>query len=253
MMSDLPARVSVLSRLRTSLASWSLVQAELEALRAALQTTAEHIVVCSGADYPLVSVEQLTDELSGWRGRSHFWNAPIPYSRWDTPHNRTGGRWRFESRFLTRRDQVMYVRGIPLRVPRRRAIPAELELRASSQWKIYARRHAAVLLDIVSHRTDLVRFWRGTLVPEESFAASVLASPSLVGDDAIEPSAANAWYLDWPVGNTAHPRWLDSSDFRRLRDARFATADQDRKWFARKFSTTVDSAVLDRIDAELRV
>ncbi len=270
MLTGLPSRVTVCERMPTSLASWSLVNAELSALRLALaRTSAQHIVVASGSDYPLVTMQQLVEDLDGWHGSSHFWNTEIPFARWNTRTHPDGGRWRFEHRFLTRRDHVIYVRGVPLRVPHKRAVPRGLRLRASSQWKIYARRHAQALLDIVDRRTDLVNFWRSTLVPEESFAASVLGSPALVGSEGLQPCRANAWYLDWPAENTDHPAWLDSTIFEKLRAARFAEpmspADafshssgtdgesvSHRKWFARKFSTTVDTEVLDRMDAELR-
>src|SRR5450755_2366331 len=51
MIQNLPRRVVVCERLSASVASWSLVDAELRALRAAVKgTSAQHIVVLSGAD-----------------------------------------------------------------------------------------------------------------------------------------------------------------------------------------------------------
>lgn len=266
MVHGLPDRVTVLPRRPTRLASWSLVAAELSALRSSLaSTSARHIAVLSGSDYPLMSVPELVRELASWEGRSYLWNAEIPFPPWNTPRHPDGGLWRYTRRFLTRRDHVLFVRKIPLRWPVPRAVPPGLELRASSQWKVYARAHVERLLAVVDDRPDLLRFWRTTLVPDESFAASTLASRSLMGDDALPPCRAHAWYIRWPREGNYHPAWLTGADFHDLAAARRAAPVSwqesaaapetselpGRKLFARKFSPRVDAAVLDRIDTEL--
>ena len=50
--------------------------------------------------------------------------------------------WRIRKRFVMRGDRVVYVRDYPLRWPFPRAVPKDLELRAASHWKFYARHHA---------------------------------------------------------------------------------------------------------------
>lgn len=267
MTQGLPARVTICPRISTSLASWSLVEAELSALRAAMvRTNADHILVLSGADYPLTSMDELTAELDGWRGRSWLWNVPMPFSAWDTPRHPDGGLWRVRHHFFTRRGHVLFWRGIPLRWPKQRWVPPELTLRASSHWKIYARHHVEQLLQVVDARSDLVRFWRSTLVPEESFAASVLGSRALLGSDALPVCPTNAWYVNWPGGMADHPDLLRTNDFTKLASLASASATGAvqgdhrtagalppyRRFFARKFSTEVDVGILDRIDAELR-
>ncbi len=267
MTQGLPSRVMVCPRISTNRASWSLVKAELLALRGALtQTSAEHFVVLSGADYPLSTMHELSAELDGWQGRSWLWNVPIPFSPWDTPRHPDGGLWRFKHHFISRRGHVLFARGIPLRWPMQRQVPPGVTLRASSQWKIYARHHVRQLLHVVDTRPDLVRFWRSTLVPEESFAASVLASPSLLGADALPECLTDAWYVHWPGGRADHPDVLRSTDFPKLVALGGASgpcavvgdrqstevAPSYRKFIARKFATDIDVDVLDRIDAELR-
>jgi hypothetical protein len=267
MTEGLPPRVTVLPRMPSRLASWSLVEAEMSALRAAVTgTRAKHVAVLSGSDYPLLSPSGIVEELAAWEQRSYLWNVELPFPSWDTPRHPDGGLWRFTRRFLTHRGHVLFVREIPLRWPVPRHVPAEVELRASSQWKVYARHHAERLLDLVDTRPDLVRFWRTTLVPDESFAASMLASPALLGQDALPACRAHAWYIRWPEGITYHPEWLTGADFEELVEARRAaplTWEEagkpsgtwelpGRKLFARKFSTDIDADVLDRIDTELR-
>jgi hypothetical protein len=268
MVERLPRNVTVLEQLPTSLASWSLVAAELAGVRAALaRTRAEHIAVLSGSDYPLVSMQVLVEELDAWRDQSYVWNHTMPFRPWDTSRHCDGGMWRLRRRFVTHHDQVVFVRDVPLRWPFLTAsLPNGIEPRASSQWKIYARHHADRLLDVVDARPDLVRFWRSTLVPEESFAASILGSRAIMGGAAVPPCWVHAWYIHWREDRHEHPRWLGHGDFDGLASARWGDPigpDQafrpwttperpGRKLFARKFSSSVDPGVLNCIDAELR-
>jgi hypothetical protein len=259
------ANVSLVPRRRTSLFSWSLVEAELAGLRMAVERSrAEHVVVASGACYPLVSVTELADELARWRGLTRMQLDPIPYEGWSTPRNPDGGLWRFRRRYLTFRGQQLWAANVPLRAYRR-AIPRDLRLHASSQWKIYARRHAITLLDVLSGRPDLVGFWRTTYVPDESCAASILQSPQLVGSVVEEIRDDLPWYVNWTDRMRAcHPGWLEDADFRVLEaertasprrpdEARKRAPDRDRfrKLFARKLSSRA-TPLLDRIDEELR-
>ncbi|WP_205706588.1 beta-1,6-N-acetylglucosaminyltransferase [Kineococcus vitellinus] len=256
-------RAVPLPRRSATLASWSLVQVELDALRAVLrQSAAEHIAVLSGACYPLVSGAELHRQLTAWAGRSYLMSVPIPFTPWNTPRHQDGGTWRFTRRFVLRGDDVVFVAGVPLRWPGRRQVPEGLRLRASSQWKIYARHHAELLLRIVDTRPDVVAFWRRTLVPDESFAASVLSSPTLAGVDAAPLCHGHAWYQQWTDDRPDHPDWLRVDDFDRIAAARRGpVADpvvlqqpgpMPQALFARKFSSETEGGLIDRIDAELR-
>jgi core-2/I-Branching enzyme len=257
------ADVRFAPRVHARVASWSLVLAELSGLREAVRwTNARHIAILSGSDYPLMSLPDLASELNRWSGRTWMQNEIVPHRNWDTPRQKDGGLWRFKYRYLTRADHVLFVKGIPLRWPFPREIPEDLELRAASQWKIYSREHATGLLDLVDRRPDLMRFWRHTMVPDESFAASMLASHRLFGTSALPPSRSGAWWLDWDTEDHGHPRWLSDGDFDQLKVARWATQQSPdtpaaaelglRKLFARKFRSADSTALLDRVDAELR-
>jgi hypothetical protein len=258
--------VSTLPRTSGALNSWSLVRIELAGLRAVLARSAvSHVAVISGSDYPLVGPDELHERLEAWVDRSYLLSVPIPFQPWSTPRHPDGGRWRTAHRFLTRGDDLISVRGIPARLPWRRSLPPGLQLRASSQWKVYARRDVELLLRVVDTRPDLVRFWRSTLVPDESFAASVLSSPAITGESALPLCHDVPWYTHWPRRGAHHPSWLDLTHFDDLalhsRATPGAPVELERErgstglrqaWFGRKFSTGVSSALLDRIDAELR-
>ena len=253
----------VLPRTVTSLWSWSLVEAELRALRVWLETSpAEHAIVLSGACYPLVSVSEIEDELAGWSGMSRMRLNTFPYEPWGRRLHEDGGLWRVRRRFATLRGQIVSVAGMPLPMFGREP-PKGLVLRASSQWKIYARRHAAALLRVLDERPELVRFWRTTFTPDESCVASILSSPELVGPIGDELCDDLPWYFDWSeTARGGHPRALTLDDLPALTAARHAprrpaervVADRDgyRKLFARKISSS-ESTLLDAIDERLRV
>lgn len=261
---DAGPHVSLLPRTSGKLSSWSLVRIEVDGLRAALAgSSASHVAVLTGADYPLVGLEELHQRLQPWAGRSYLMSAPIPFPTWSVPRHPDGGQWRTAYRFLTVGDDLITVRGVPARLPWRRRIPPGLELRASSQWKIYAREDAERVVRVVDERPDLVRFWRSTFIPEESFAASVLASPAVTGRPGMAPCSGAPWFVRWAHQGAHHPGWLDLTHYDDLARRRHAPPgtpselEQPRTrelqaLFARKFSSEVSGPLLDRIDAELR-
>lgn len=266
MAAGLPSRVTIGRRIPMWLASWSLVKAELAGLQIALAASdAEHIGVLSGADYPLVSMPELRAELSSWRGRSWLYNAPVPHQPWSTPRHPDGGLWRVRYRYLNVHDRLRYLGRFPVRSVLPRRIPADLELRAGSQWKIYSRQDAQTLLAVVASRPDLVRFWRSTLVPDEGFAASVLASPKVTGREPLAPCGTHPWFFAWEATTSDHPEWLRTEDLPAIRAAqRQPRADpnaspnssvhtdwmSNRKLFARKFRTGPSDELLDALDTD---
>jgi hypothetical protein len=269
MLEGAPAGVHVTPRVRTHLFGWSLVEAELLALRTALErSSAEHLVVMSGSCYPLMSVDDIGRELEPWRGRSRIAFMPLPFEPWGTRRNDDGGLWRVRRRFVTFRGSVVRVGGVPLRGLRRET-PKELRLHGADQWKVYARAHAQALLRVLDERPDLVRFWRGTFVPDELCVPSILGSPELVGEIAESMAFDLVWYVDWEATHRgapeetviSHPRWLALEDFDELAAARWAppripgeTGGEGpyRKLFARKF-TPREARLVALIDERLRV
>ncbi len=266
MVAGLPSGAEVLPRVRTALSSWSLVAAELAGLSRAMEaSSAEHVFVMSGSCYPLVSMDQLGDELAPWRGHSRLVKVPVPVWYWNTRRRQDGGLSRFRYRHLHLGGQVLRIRGVNIRWPIPRAIPSDLQLHASSQWKMLARPHVQALLKAFADRPDLVKFWRTTFVPDESAVASMLASPAVVGDVAERVHNDQPWYLEWEEG-ADHPGWLTMDSAPAVIAAAEATAqlpgdarqadvlnmDRGRKIFARKFSTSRSMELLDLIDSKLR-
>lgn len=267
MTEGLPTRARLLPRRATSLASWSLVDAEVRGVRAALEhSDVSHVAILSGADYPLAPPSVIGAELDRWGERSLLWNAPIPFSPWDTPRHRDGGLRRSRHRYVLRHDQVLHLGRYPLRWPGSRRAPEGLELRACSQWKIYWRGDAQRLLHAMDAHPRLMQFWRGTHVPEESFVASVLASRAFVDGEPLRPCGVQPWYFEWTQARPDHPSWLTLEHADRvLAAARAPSASPEealtwppsgprpdhRKLFARKLCSDWSAGLLARIDAEL--
>jgi hypothetical protein len=242
MSAGLPARVTVLPRRRTPWGSWGNVAAELDGYRAALLgTDATHVAVLSGSDYPLASSQEIAGFLVARRGRSIGWCFTLPKQGW-----RGGGYWRLRYRFAVWRKHML-----PLPVPR--PLPRGVTLAGGSQWKILARHHAEGLLQAVDRRPDLVRRWRRTWIPDETFVYSLLHTPGLVPGWRDEHLTSDPWVVLWSDGGEGKsPAWLTTADLEVLGSRRCDGSGRDPAIFARKFATAVDTDVLDRIDRSFR-
>jgi Core-2/I-Branching enzyme len=237
----LPDRVTVLPRRRTPWGSWGNVAAELDGYRAALRgSDATHVAVLSGSDYPLASAEEITGYLDARRGRSIGWCFPLPKEGWAG-----GGYWRLRYRFAAWRKHM-------LALPVPRPLPRGVVLAGGSQWKILARPHVEALLRAVDQRPDLVRRWRRTWIPDETFVYSILHTPDLVPGWRDEHVNSDPWVIHWSDGERRSPAWLTSADLDVLGIRRSGDSGRGPALFARKFATSVDTEVLDRIDRSFR-
>jgi hypothetical protein len=242
MVSNLPSRCVILPRLNTGWARWENVAAELEGYRQALsRTNATHIATLTGSDYPLASAPEIRGFLAAQRGRSIALYHSLPYSNW----GRTGGLDRLRYRHWVKAKRM-------LRLPIRRKLPGGISFSGGSQVKILARDHAQAVVDAAANRPDLVSFWKRTWIADETFVGSILRTPSLVPSWEYEHVAKDLWFIAWPEGRSKSPPWLTARDFDSLAAAKNDDRDGVAKLFARKFSTSADSTILDLIDDSLR-
>lgn len=242
MTAGLPNRVRLLSRLRTGWARWENVEAELNGYRAVLaDPDVTHVVVMTGSDYPLASTADISAFLGAHPRTSFANNWFLPATDWG---GRSGGIARL-------RYPHWAVRKHMLRLPVPRPLPRGVTFAAGSQMKVLARHHAEAVLAYRDSRPSVVRFWRRSWCADESFVPSVLATA--VPGWADEHLSDVLWFIDWDhsVGAPKSPAWLTTADLPRLRARRFPEQGTPRL-FARKFSSDVDPAVLDLVDAELR-
>jgi hypothetical protein len=235
---DLPARVSVLVRQSTGWAKWENVSAELAGYRVALATGATHVAVLTGSDYPLASTAVIAELLAAHPGTSFASYHPLPYDQW----GRSGGLDRLRYRHWAWRKHM-------LRLPIPRRLPRGMVFAGGSQLKILARQHAAAVLAVADSRPDLVTFFRRSWVADETFVGSVLSTPELVPDWPEQHLPSRLWWIGWDGSRRKSPPWLGVDDLDALGAA---VAEGPAPLFARKFSSTYDTAVLDEIDRRFR-
>ena len=235
----LPDTVRVLPRLSTGWASYELAEAELAGYRAALaETDADHLVLCTGSDYPLASAHEIAATLAGYAGRSWMEISALPIRDWGP----LGGYDRFLWRNRVR-DRARQWSPIP------RPWPKGLHPAGGSQLKILARHHAERVIGMLDERPELAPYFREVWIPDETMVPSLLSSRFSGVDLSSElVTGPPAWYIDWGAKPNPSPRWLGMADLPALVDARRRSTPA---LFARKFGESATD-VLDAIDAELR-
>ena len=240
MTTDLPDRCRVLTRLPTPWATWNAVAAEISGYRAALaQTDAGHIAMLSGSDYPLVDSARIQEYLASRQGVSIASFDPLPRAAW-----RGGGLQRLRYRHRPFRRHM-------LRLPIPRRIPADVAPAGGSVLKVLARHHVQQLVDTYDARPDLVAFWRSSWCADETFVPTVMNTPAFVPDWSDAHVDADLWFIDWLSGGGKSPEWLTEAHLPVLAERSRATVGEPTL-FARKFSSTRNPDVIDRIDRALR-
>lgn len=239
MTDDLPDRVRLLPRLDAGWARFEVLAAELSGYRAAYQETdAEHIILGTGADYPLLSVDRLVDRLSLLRGVSWTSFDKLPIREW--------GPMRGYDRFLFR-QRPEGRRRVWSPVPRR--WPAGIRPAGGAQTKILARHHVGRLLEILDRRPELLRFFREAWTPDEVTLPSIFTSPAFGMDwEHSHVRGEHAWFIDWGDGDLPNPHWLDESSLPALRQTR--NRPGAGALFARKFPDD-SGPLLDQIEATI--
>lgn len=173
-------RVVFARRRRCGWGEWSLVAATLAALEAAAEAfpRATHFYLMSGDCMPIKTAEYAHAFLdrddadflechdffeSDWI-KTGFREERLIYRHWF--NERTQAR-RFYASFRTQRWLKLT-----------RSVPADLKMMIGSQWWCLRRRTAEAVLDFVKARPDVVRFFRTTWIPDETFFQTLV--PHLV-------------------------------------------------------------------------
>lgn len=239
---DLPPTRVVTPRYACAWGAIGLVEAELQGYRQFLEhSSAAHLVVMSGADYPLCSTADIAAFLAevGERSVADFW--PLPFAAW----GRSGGLQRLRYRHWAWRKHM-------IRLPLPRRLPDGVVPSGASVWKILSRRHVEAVLAAVRQRPDLLEFWRRSWSADETFVPTLLRSPVTDVDWEAESVRGEAWWIGWDGKPRKSPPWLDDDYFDRLAAGAAGEGRPVPALFARKVSTTRTPGLLDRIDTELR-
>lgn len=150
---------------------WSLVQATLHAVQAAVDTfpKATHFYMLSGDCMAIKSAEYTHDFLDA-RDVDYIESFDFFESDWI----KTGikaERLIYRHFFNERNHKKLFYASMKLqdRLGLARAIPDDLQMMIGSQWWCLRRRTIESILDFCAQRPDVMRFFRTTWIPDETF------------------------------------------------------------------------------------
>ena len=158
-------------RLRCGWGEWSLVDATLSALDTALEAfpRASHFYLVSGDCMAIKSAEYAHAYLDA-RDRDFIETQDFFESGWIKTGMRED-RLVYRHFFNERTQSWLFYRSYELqqRLKLRREIPADLQMRIGSQWWCLRRQTVEALMEFTRSRRDVMRFFRTTWIPDETF------------------------------------------------------------------------------------
>jgi core-2/I-Branching enzyme len=213
------------------------------------------MVMLSGQDYPIRPLIDIERDLATGPYDGYVEGIPVARPAWTRgPTDQFSARYyyryrpvrnpgRLLRRAVTAARPLLLLRDMPwgTLLGRRCAAPFSptLPCRSGSDWFSLSRRAVETVVRAARSQPELVRHYRSTVLPTESFPQTVLyAEPGL------RLSGDFRRFTSWSHGDL-HPRVLRVAD---LDEILASGAD-----FARKFDMTVDSRVMDELDRVLAV
>ena len=158
-------------RVKCGWGEWSLVAATLEAVRAALDAFPEatHFYLMSGDCMPIKPADYAHAFLDA-QDRDHIESFDFFASDWIKTGLRDE-RLIYRHVFNERRNKGLFYAALDWqkRLGLERAIPADIRVMIGSQWWCLRRRTVEAILAFMAARPDVVRFFRTTWIPDETF------------------------------------------------------------------------------------
>jgi hypothetical protein len=230
---------------------WSQLRMLLAALeRIAAELDPGWLLILSGQDYPLRPLAEVESRLARSQDDAYL-GAHWELDTRSFPQGREGEFFlRYAYRHLRaprlpvlpgRLRRVAYYRDRPRRLGiRRLRLPFRDDLRCwvSSDWPALSRCALQAVLRTAAAEHRLMRHYRRTVAPAESFFAT-----ALMNDPNLSVSGDDRRYVRFQPG-AASPDVLTSADFEELAAS--------GAHFARKFDVAVDARVLDLLDERRR-
>ncbi len=173
---DNPNVTFAAKRIKCGWGEWSLVQATLNAVQAAVTTfpRATHFYMLSGDCMAIKAAEYTHSFLdnddvdyiesvdyfdSGWI-KTGWTEERLIYRHW------------FNERTQKKRFYAMFE--LQKRLGLTRNIPSDIQVQIGSQWWCLRRRTIESLLEFCAQRRDVIRFFRTTWIPDETFFQTVV-------------------------------------------------------------------------------
>lgn len=173
-----PGQVHVVSQVHCVWGEWSLVEAVLVALREfeRMPEKPEYIHLMSGADFPIRPIADLEEFLRRNPDKDFIECCDISQRRWVK-----GGlslerfRFFFPVNFRTSRGTFDRLVRWHRKLKIRRKIPLGMTPHMGSQWWTLRWDTCARILDFLKKNPPVIRYFRSTWIPDESFFQTVLA------------------------------------------------------------------------------
>ena len=212
---------------------YSTIQATLNGMEEILATGIpySHINLLSGNDYPLKNAEHIQQFLSANTGKTFMWYDLI-INDWVHGQIRMNTYYLGDYGFPGRYQLTSIINKI---LPKRK-LPGSLTAYGRSQWLTITPECAAYVIKYVKDNRSAARFFRMTWAVDEVFFQTILCNSPLrdiLVNDNLRYIALNEGFR--PVTYT-----IGDAD----------TLTSSGKFYARKFDSNVDSAILDYLDKQ---
>ena len=239
-----------------------IVKATLNAMKQIVEDKRSgHCLLLSGQDYPLRTNKEINEFFEKKDNTSFISTFSLPHPNWkdggydriekykiNKSHNRKHFLQLpsiFDKEFCSRETagKINFLRKtgrshkIPL-VLKKRRFPTYLRPYGGGQWWALPMKKIKDILDFIDDHPDYLDYHRYTLLPDEIFFHSIIATL----DGPVAPSVT---YVNWDRKNTPLPVTFEKND---LEELKLASCE---KLFARKFDIKIDSTILDLLDQEL--
>ncbi|MFT5637969.1 MAG: hypothetical protein ACI861_000787, partial [Paracoccaceae bacterium] len=163
--------VTFAPRIKCGWGEWSLVQATLNAVIAAEAAfpKATHFYMVSGDCMPIKSARYVHEYLDD-SDQDYIESFDYFKSNWIKTGMRDE-RLIYRHYFNERKHKGLFYAALEAqkRFGLKRAIPKDLEIMVGSQWWCLRRKTIEAVLELIAKRRDIIRFFRTTWIPDETF------------------------------------------------------------------------------------
>ena len=175
-LADNPSVAFARRRIKCGWGEWSLIAATLQAVKAAVDAfpRATHFYMLSGDCMPIKSSDYVHEFLD--RTEVDYIES---FDFFNSDWIKTGikeERLVYRHLFNERNQKALFYGSMNLqkRLGLQRSVPADIQMQIGSQWWCLRRRTVEAVLEFCAKRPDVMRFFRTTWIPDETFFQTVV-------------------------------------------------------------------------------
>jgi len=222
----------IMNRVSVGWATYSMIEATVASFKEILaeQKDFDYLNLLSGQDYLIQPINQFHNFLAQHPGKA-FMHALDVYKDWQEAISRVE-EYHFDSFNIPAKYTLQALLN---KIMPKRKMPGGMIPIGRSQWFTISRKHIVYIVDELARNKAFVRFFKLSWAPDEMVFQTLLYN-SPFKEDIVND---NLRYIDWSEGNK-NPKTFTIADIEPMM--------QSGKFFARKFNSTLDVKVLDKID-----